>query len=64
MNKGKGLIRALRPRRGSRAFNNYDEEQAWEDDMIFKAEGLKVKTTMWPDPDALQTLSIEEDFAY
>jgi hypothetical protein len=35
MNKGKELIKSLRSRRGGRSFDNYDEEQDWEDAMIY-----------------------------
>lgn len=64
MNKGKELMKSLRSRRGGRSFDNYDEEQDWEDAMIYKAEGMKVKITKWPDQEALSVLHIEEDFAH
>ena len=64
MNKGKELMKSLRSRRGGRSFDNYNEEQDWEDAMIYKAEGMEVKITKWPDQEALSVLHIEEDFAH
>jgi hypothetical protein len=64
-NKGKGIMSALmgRPKRsGSKVSRNYGENEAWEDQMLYKSEDLRILCTKWQDPFILQSWSIGEDF--
>ena len=61
----KGIMSALmgRPKRsGNKVSRNYEEAEAWEDEMLYKSEHLKVHCTRWQDPYMLQKWKIEEDF--
>ena len=67
MNKGKGLLGGiLRKQRRAKVkvSINYDEVQNWEDEMLFRANDLEVRSTRWQDPVVMGLMGIEEDFNY
>jgi hypothetical protein len=41
---------------------NLEEAQQWEDDALFTAELLRVHSTRWPDPEAIQAWGMHEYF--
>ena len=64
MNKGKGLMGMMSRtrRRPSRATNNHDDDQLWEDEAVYIGERLKIHATRWQDPHVLDQWGIGEDF--
>lgn len=64
LNKGKALLgmSSRTRRRESRVSNNHDDNQLWEDELVFAGENLRVHTTRWQDPEVLEHWGIAEDF--
>lgn len=64
MNKGKALLgmSSRTRRRESRVSNNNDDNQLWEDELLFAGENLRVHATKWQDPVVLEHWGIAEDF--
>ena len=51
-----------RRRAETRVATNYDDNQAWEDELFFAGENLRVHATKWQDPIVLEHWGIAEDF--
>lgn len=67
MSKGKGIFGGFtrRSRRAeSKVSINYDEAQQWEDEMLYKANGLDVHTTRWQDPKMLEHWELKDEFDF
>jgi len=67
MNKGKSIMSALtsRPRRSAiKVSHNYEEAEAWEDEMLYRSESLDVHCTKWQYPNVLEHWELEDDFEF
>jgi len=54
-----------KPRRAEAKLTvNYDEVLMWEDEMLFRANDLEVRSTRWQDPVVMELMGVEEDFNY
>ena len=67
MSKGKGILSALtsRPKRSAtKVSHNYEEAEAWEDEMLYKSDYLDVHCTKWQDPAVLERWELEDGLEF